>query len=72
MLNWSWGLYLASGFVFGIGVGISRIRLANVTASQLLQTQRAGFWISIAGCVSYLVACVLTAIIAWRISQPAD
>lgn len=72
LVNWWWGLYLASSWVFAIGVVVSRNKSSGDTAQQLLSAQKTGFWISILGCLIYLAAGVLAAIIAWRISQPED
>jgi Tfp pilus assembly protein PilN len=72
LLNWWWGLYLAAGWVFAVGWVLSRAFSNTQTAAQVLTTQRAGYWISIVGCALYAAAGVLTAIMAWRISQPED
>lgn len=72
LVNWWWGLYLAGGWVFGIGVFVSRNKSSGDTAQQLLDAHKTGFWIAIVGCLIYFAAGVLAAMIAWRISQAED
>jgi hypothetical protein len=73
LVHWWWGLYLAGGPVFGIGVFLAESHgSAGDSLDQILRLERTGFYIGLVGALVYLAAAALAAIYAWQVSQAHD
>ncbi len=73
VVNWWWGLYLAGGVIWGIGVALARSRgSAGDSLLQVIKIERTGFYVSLAGAAALIIAAALAARFMWQVTRGYD
>jgi hypothetical protein len=72
-VNWWWGLYLAGGVIWGIGVALARSRgSAGDSLLQVIKIERTGFYVSLAGAAALIAAAALACRFMWQVTRGYD
>jgi hypothetical protein len=73
VVHWWWGLYVAGGLIWAIGVALSRSSgSAGDTVVQVLRLERTGFYMSLVGAASLILAAVFAAMFMWQVTRGYD